>query len=81
MKITYTPRGFRIAEFKDANGNACSIQESSCVLPRLWIGIQENRMHLDRRQAEALIPFLSYFVNHGTLPPPRSKKGTSKSKH
>ena len=77
MKITLTSRGFRIASFKDANGEDCSIQESSSVLPRLWLGVQCNRMHLNRKNAENLIPLLSYFVNHGMLPPPRprAKKG------
>jgi len=78
MKITYTPRGFRIAKFKDANNESCSIQESSSVLPRLWLGAQQNRMHLDRRQAGALIPLLSYFVNHGMLPEPRKTKKATK---
>ena len=75
MKITLTSRGFRIASFKDANGEDCSIQESSSVLPRLWLGVQGNRMHLNRKHAEKLIPLLSYFVNHGMLPNPRTKKG------
>ena len=33
MKIDYTERGFRIAAFKDRNGELCSIQESSSVTP------------------------------------------------
>lgn len=42
-----TERGFNRAEFKDANGKDCSIQESSNANePNLWLGTNENRMEL-----------------------------------
>lgn len=36
-----TDRGFGRAEFTDVYGNECSIQESSSVLPRLWLGVHK----------------------------------------
>lgn len=33
-----TGRGFARAEFKDVYNWSCSIQESSSVVPRLWLG-------------------------------------------
>lgn len=75
-----TSRGFSLIEFKDSNGEKCSIQESSSVSPHLWLG-QENptviehdgekiflcRMHLNQKQARKLISFLQKFVETGRL--------------
>lgn len=36
-------RGFRFWEFKDANGEKCSIQERSSVSPCLWLGLDDVR--------------------------------------
>ena len=79
MKTSLTSRSFVTAGFIDTYGCDCFIQESSCVLPRLWLGTRSNPMHIDRKTAKALIPLLSYFVNHGQLPPPRKTK-TKKAK-
>lgn len=53
-----TQRGFKRADFLDANGEACSIQESSAVEiglggpgssegPYLWLGMNRGTHHLD----------------------------------
>lgn len=40
---TKNGRGFGVARFEDANGNWCSMQESSSAMPRLWLGIDKPR--------------------------------------
>jgi hypothetical protein len=54
MKIELTCRGFERVDFKDANGNSCSIQQSStfdddtCNQPGaayLWLGANKNSVH------------------------------------
>lgn len=78
MKIELTSRGFRRADFKDADGEECSIQESSVATDyMLWLGCNKGlhhmgeclaRMHLTQKQAAALIPLLQNFVDTGLLP-------------
>lgn len=73
-----TSRGFLRADFRDGNGDECSIQESSAAeAPFLWLGQNTGthhmgecmaRMHLTQANAAALIPLLRYFVRHGRLP-------------
>ena len=77
MKLEYTPRAFRLALFKDRCGVVCSIQESSSVVPSLWLGVDSNRMHLSQEMVKALLPLLTHFTEHGVLPEPR-KCGKSK---
>jgi hypothetical protein len=79
VRLRKTERGFLRGEFVDADGQACSIQESSQVEPRLWLGSSANgeaihlgrhvgvRMHLDRKTARMLIPHLQRFVAQGDL--------------
>ena len=39
-----TERGFRIGAFRDLNGEACSVQESSLATePAIWLGADEPR--------------------------------------
>ena len=38
---TKTIRGFVLNYFKDDNDDKCSLQESSCVEPHIWLGIDE----------------------------------------
>lgn len=77
INIRKTSSGFFRGEFKDANGEQCSIQESSAAdYPRLWLGQNGGthhmghclaRMHLDQETAKALIPLLKRFVRSGNL--------------
>jgi hypothetical protein len=78
IALAPTERGFLRGEFRDANGDAGSIQESSVATePMLWLG-QDNvtnpngervpcRMHLTQELAAALIPLLQRFVATGGL--------------
>ena len=54
LKWKKTERGFDIAEFKDTYQQDCSVQVSSCVEPRLWVGCGDDRMHLSPIQCLAL---------------------------
>ena len=38
MKFKKTGRGFALGEFEDVRGNECSIQKSSSVEDRIWLG-------------------------------------------
>ena len=93
-----TQRGFGIVRFRDAGGNACSLQKSSAASDDyVWFGCDEiglkrfepykgwtdvklendppfgvlhaanTRMHLSRKQVEALLPHLQRFVKTGDL--------------
>jgi len=57
--------GLPVAEFVDAYGNRCSLQQSSHVEPHVWLGVDDGegcRMHLNRDQVAALILPLCRFV-------------------
>lgn len=41
MKVNKTARGFDLIEFKDDNGNNCSLQKSSSVVGKIWLGIAD----------------------------------------
>lgn len=59
IEIEETPRGFSIARFQDADGNECSIQDSSLASEAaIWFGISRTsggddgqRMHLTQGMA------------------------------
>lgn len=68
MGIELNNRGFLIAEFKDRNDEECSLQKSSLASEDcIWIGANEHRMHLTRKQVSDLLPFLNKFVETGEL--------------
>lgn len=63
-----TPRGFMRAEFTDRFDKPCSIQKSSLATEdALWLGVNENRMHLTMELAEELWPILKRFAETGEL--------------
>ena len=81
IEISKTNRGFVVGKFSDAYGANCSIQESSSVEPRIWLGSDDDqqrhhvtgellstRMHLSREQVTELLPLMQYFVANGHLP-------------
>lgn len=42
LAMTKTGRGFALAEFTDANGEACSLQKSSSAMEdKVWLGVNE----------------------------------------
>jgi hypothetical protein len=77
MKKEYTSRGFSIRNFKDCNGDSCSIQASSIATKdMIWLGLDEgthvdgnclSRMHIDKPLAKKLIKVLQKFVDTGDL--------------
>ena len=61
----HRPRFF----FWDTYGTRCSIEKgASAFSDRLWLGAHENRMHLTKDQAAALVKLLTEFVESGTIP-------------
>ena len=45
MKIKKTVRGFSIIEFKDDNGESCSLQKSSAAFEdKIWLGIDKAKI-------------------------------------
>ena len=75
--MTITARGFHRLDFNDADGEGCSIQESSnTVMPMIWLGrnkgipvegLDLTRMLLTQEIAAELIPLLQRFVDNGTI--------------
>lgn len=68
-------RGFLRGDFLDEYGEKCSIQKSSLATKEcIWLGANENRMHLSRTHVEQLLPLLQHFVETGALPDGRGPK-------
>jgi len=75
MKIDYTSRGFQIIRFQDCNDNPCTLQQSSVTndldsqpgSTAVWLGIGDQRMHLDVDQVEALIDHLGSWLETGSF--------------
>jgi hypothetical protein len=69
MSVTVSERGFRVIDFTDRYGKACSAQESSIATERcLWLGVNDERMHLTQEMVANLLPALEHFAQAGTLP-------------
>jgi hypothetical protein len=43
-KLQSTERGFSYHKFKDSYGHQCTLQESSSVSPRIWLGIDKPEL-------------------------------------
>ena len=73
MEIKFAPtnRGFALAQFKDRNGQDCSLQKSSLAFEdAIWFGVDgegSNRMHLTSLQVAYLLPYLQHFAETGNL--------------
>jgi hypothetical protein len=68
ITIIHTNRGFVCANFRDAYGEPSSLQESSAALvPHIWLGRDQMRMHLNQEQVAELLPLLHTFVETGKL--------------
>lgn len=66
--LSKTNRGFDISEFKDLYGFDCSLQKSSLASQDcIWLGVNENRMHLTQEMVRDLLPYLHKFVETGEL--------------
>ncbi len=62
MKKEYTQRWFYIYNFKDNNWEKCSLQQSSSFDTKLWLGVNDNRMHIDVDLAGKIILLLEEFI-------------------
>lgn len=68
INIEKTGRGFLRGEFSDLYGEKCSIQESSLATEdAIWLGADDNRMHLDRNMATNIVMHLQRFIETGRL--------------
>ena len=75
MKPVYGSHGFAWLNFWDSYGETCSLQESSAALvPHLWIGRDQMRMHLNQEQVGELLPYLQTFVETGKLKKPEENR-------
>lgn len=62
-------RGFRRYLWRDRYGVPCRLSKSSLAFEDcIWLGVNEECMHLTRRQARELVPLLQHFVKTGELP-------------
>ncbi len=72
-----TGRGFGLVEFKDRNGQDCTLQQSSAAFVdgedhdpgagAVWLGVGDDRMHLSREQVAGLIGFLVPWLTNGSF--------------
>lgn len=63
-----TNNGFDFVSFKDDYGNQCSLQESSLATEdAVWLGVDDFRMHLTRKQVKVLFKYLKRFKKTGQL--------------
>ena len=64
--VDWTPRGFQIIRFTDANQKQCSLQQSSAIddttrgmsqpgIAFVWLGVGDERMHLSRDHVVDLV--------------------------
>ncbi len=80
MKTKKTSRGFELVEFKDINGDDCSLQQSSSMsVNAIWLGCEHEtihpvtgercgaRMHLDRKLVKKLIIRLNNWLEFGSF--------------
>ena len=73
MRIKKTNRGFELIEFRDRNGQQCSLQQSSVAdyeqpgSSAIWFGVGDERMHIDLKQLKMLIPHLQAWINGGSF--------------
>lgn len=78
MKVENTERGFGIIRFIDANGQNCSIQQSSAIgdIPDalsnpgssfLWIGVDGARIHASKDQVREIVACLQSWIETGSL--------------
>lgn len=73
-------RGYAFMEFRDFNGESCSIQESSLATKNcLWLGCDHEtihqvtgdpcgaRMHIDLKLAKRIVRTLQHWIDTGYL--------------
>jgi hypothetical protein len=71
--VDRTGRGFEIIHFADRNGKECSLQQSSLAdfeqpgTSAVWLGIQNDRMHIDYEKAKKLVSVLQAWIDTGSF--------------
>lgn len=71
--VQLTDRRFELLEFVDHYDEPCSLQASSLATyekpgtSAVWLGIADERMHLDRDQVTALIAHLQSWLDRDTF--------------
>ena len=76
--VRQTDRRFEFIEFKDRNRKPCTLQQSSAMdntergiqnpgSSFVWLGTEEDRMHLSRDQVQMLIGHLQAWMETGSL--------------
>lgn len=80
-RVRKSGRGFEFIEFKDLNGEECSLQASSlATTDAVWLGCDNNakihhvtgdplspRMHMDRKQVKLLVASLMRWLEKGSF--------------
>ena len=70
MKFRCTERRFARFDFIDRYGEECAIQDSSLASEAaIWLGVNDNRMHLTREQVAELVPILQRFLDTDSILP------------
>lgn len=69
--IIKTERGFNKIEFFDSYGCPCSLQESSNMIPHIWLGVENTRMHLSKKQVKSLRKILKTWLQTGDFTKPK----------
>lgn len=68
LQEEYTQRGFKFYQFHDRYDLLCSLQKSSLATEdAIWLGTNDNRMHLTQEQVKQLLPILRKFVRTGRI--------------
>jgi len=71
--VEHTLRGFEIIEFTDRYDSECSLQQSSLAefeppgSSAVWLGVDDDRMHLDVEQVKTLIARLQAWLDTGSF--------------
>lgn len=76
--VDWTPRGFQIIRFTDANQQQCALQQSSAIDDTtrgmsqpgssfVWLGVGDERMHLSRDHVVDLVAQLRHWLVNGSF--------------
>ena len=71
--VGHTGRGFELIEFADRYNTKCQLQQSSLAdyeppgRSAIWLGIEQERMHLDLEQVKKLVNTLNLWIETGSF--------------
>lgn len=81
--VEKTNRGFEYCNFTDHRGEPCSIQQSSACTDEnidrpgasyIWLGMDDDRMHLDRETVVMLVLWMSCWLEYGSFTEPADER-------